>query len=64
LTSSPAAIYGLCDLYLGVVVLSNSARSVDAIGFRILESISRAPQPVAAPDEPGVERVLKAEASM
>jgi D-alanyl-D-alanine-carboxypeptidase/D-alanyl-D-alanine-endopeptidase len=49
---------------VGVVVLSNSARSVDAIGFRILESISRAPQPTAAPDEPGVERVLKAEASM
>lgn len=30
------------DIGAGVVVLSNSARSVDAIGFRILESISRA----------------------
>jgi D-alanyl-D-alanine-carboxypeptidase/D-alanyl-D-alanine-endopeptidase len=52
------------DTSLGVVVLSNSARSVDAIGFRILESISREPQPAAAPDQPGVERVLEAEASM
>jgi hypothetical protein len=26
----------------GVAVLSNSSRSVDAIGFRILEAISRA----------------------
>ena len=32
---------------VAVVVLSNSARSVDAIGFRILESISDAPQPAA-----------------
>jgi serine-type D-Ala-D-Ala carboxypeptidase/endopeptidase len=51
------------DIGVGVVVLSNSARSVDAIGFRILESISRAIQPARATDEPGVERVLKAKAS-
>jgi serine-type D-Ala-D-Ala carboxypeptidase/endopeptidase len=51
------------DTNAGVVVLSNSARSVDAIGFRILESISRAPKPAAAPDEPGVELVPEAEAS-
>ena len=36
------------DTGVGVVVLSNSARSVDAIGFRILESIGRAAEPVAA----------------
>jgi serine-type D-Ala-D-Ala carboxypeptidase/endopeptidase len=41
------------DTGVGVVVLSNSARSVDAIGFRILESLSRTPQPAAAP---GAER--------
>jgi serine-type D-Ala-D-Ala carboxypeptidase/endopeptidase len=48
---------------VGVVVLSNSARSVDAMGFRILESISRAPQPAAAPDEAAVERAAKTEVS-
>jgi serine-type D-Ala-D-Ala carboxypeptidase/endopeptidase len=47
------------DTGVGVVVLSNSARSVDAIGFRILESLSRAQQPAAKPDEPGLERVPK-----
>jgi CubicO group peptidase (beta-lactamase class C family) len=52
------------DTSVAVVVLSNSARSVDAIGFRILESISRPPQKTLAADEPGVERVLKAQASM
>jgi D-alanyl-D-alanine-carboxypeptidase/D-alanyl-D-alanine-endopeptidase len=52
------------DTSVGVVVLSNSARSVDAIGFRILESLSRVPQPQAAPAEPGVEHALKAQASM
>jgi serine-type D-Ala-D-Ala carboxypeptidase/endopeptidase len=51
------------DTSVGVVVLSNSARSVDAIGFRILESISRAPQPAAEPNEPGVERVLEPDTS-
>ena len=44
------------DTSLGVVVLSNSARSVDAIGFRILESISRGPQTAAANDPPDAER--------
>jgi D-alanyl-D-alanine-carboxypeptidase/D-alanyl-D-alanine-endopeptidase len=38
------------DTRVAVVVLSNSARSVDAIGFRILESLSRTRQPTAAPD--------------
>jgi D-alanyl-D-alanine-carboxypeptidase/D-alanyl-D-alanine-endopeptidase len=37
------------DTKVGVVVLSNSARSVDAIGFRILESTSRAQPPATAP---------------
>jgi serine-type D-Ala-D-Ala carboxypeptidase/endopeptidase len=50
------------DTRVGVVVLSNSARSVDTIGFRILESISRDTQPVAASDT-DVERARKAEAS-
>jgi hypothetical protein len=49
------------DTSVGVVVLSNSARSVDAIGFRILESISRTPQPQAA--SAGELFVLKPEAS-
>jgi serine-type D-Ala-D-Ala carboxypeptidase/endopeptidase len=49
------------DTSVGVVVLSNSARSVDAIGFRILESISREMQP-AAPSDADVEGVLKTEA--
>lgn len=43
------------DTHVGVVVLSNSSRSVDAIGFRLLESISREPQPATA--EPDVEPV-------
>jgi CubicO group peptidase (beta-lactamase class C family) len=50
------------DTSVGVVVLSNSARSVDAIGFRILESLSRVTHPAAASDEPGTERVQEAEA--
>jgi hypothetical protein len=37
--------------------------SGDAIRFRILESVSRTPQPQAAPGDPAVERVLKAEPS-
>jgi D-alanyl-D-alanine-carboxypeptidase/D-alanyl-D-alanine-endopeptidase len=48
------------DTSVGVVVLSNSARSVDAIGFRILESLSRVTHPTAASDEPGTERVQEA----
>jgi serine-type D-Ala-D-Ala carboxypeptidase/endopeptidase len=51
------------DTGAGVAVLSNSARSVDAIGFRILESISRVPQPAATPGEPRVRRVFEAETS-
>jgi hypothetical protein len=47
------------DTRVGVAVLANSARSVDAIGFRILESISRAPQPAAAPDEPDSESAVR-----
>jgi CubicO group peptidase (beta-lactamase class C family) len=43
------------DTGVGVVVLSNSARSVDAIGFRILESISGEPQPAAAHGAPDAE---------
>jgi serine-type D-Ala-D-Ala carboxypeptidase/endopeptidase len=39
------------DTRVGVVVLSNSARSVDAIGFRILESISREPVPARSHPE-------------
>ena len=39
------------DTRVGVVVLSNSARSVDAIGFRILESISREPVPARSDPE-------------
>jgi CubicO group peptidase (beta-lactamase class C family) len=51
------------DSGVGVAVLSNSARSVDAIGFRILESISRAPQGADTPDEAGDERAAKLYAS-
>jgi serine-type D-Ala-D-Ala carboxypeptidase/endopeptidase len=51
------------DTKIGVVVLSNSARSVDAIGFRILESISRASQLAAAPQEEAVERAAATQAS-
>jgi hypothetical protein len=47
------------DTSVGVVVLSNSARSFDAIGFRIRESIGRTPRPAAAPGEPRVQRVFK-----
>ena len=45
------------DTSVGVVVVSNSARSVDAIGFRILESISRAPgfQPADPAPRPSPE---------
>jgi CubicO group peptidase (beta-lactamase class C family) len=52
------------DTSAGVVVLSNSARSGDAIGFRILESISRASQPAAPHDAPDAQRThaLEAEA--
>jgi serine-type D-Ala-D-Ala carboxypeptidase/endopeptidase len=50
------------DTGVGVVVLSNSARSVDAVGFRILESMSRAPQRTATPDEAREERGAKPDA--